>query len=189
MTTGTTSLEPLDLDRDSRLVHRWVTHPRSAFWLMQGASVQEVAAEYAAIADDPHHHAWLGRVDGEPAFLAETYDPARSDLAGLVGLPDLRPGDLGMHVLVAPPRRPVHGFTRAVFGAVLRHCFADPAVRRVVVEPDVRNTAITALNAEAGFVVLRELALPGKTAALSACTRDAFAASALASAPDRKVPA
>lgn len=158
------TIEPLDIEQNLGLVHAWVTHPRSAFWQMQGASLADVAAEYRMIAEDPHHHAWLGRVDGAPAFLAETYDPFRSELADL---PELRPGDLGMHVLVAPTDRPVHGFTRVVFGAVLDHCFADPATRRVVVEPDARNDRIRALNREFGFRELRTITLPTKEAMLS----------------------
>jgi hypothetical protein len=118
----------------------------------------------------------LGRADGEPAFLAETYDPAHSPLAGLA---ELRPGDVGMHLLVAPTETPVHGFTAAVMRRVLEECFADPGVRRVVVEPDVRNHRIGALNAAAGFVVARHVDLPDKTAALSLCTRDAFLTSTL----------
>jgi siderophore synthetase component len=165
------TLEPLDLDRDLALLHSWVTHPRAVFWEMQDASIDDVATEYARIVADPHHHAWLGRVDGEPAFLAETYDPAHSPLATL---PEIAPGDLGMHVLVAPADTPVAGFTRVVFRAVLQHCFADPAVRRVVVEPDVRNGRIAALNAEFGFEVVRDVDLGSKTAALSFCTRAAF---------------
>jgi hypothetical protein len=168
-------LEPLDVDRDLHLLHAWVTHPRSVFWQMQGASAADVATEYRRIAADPHHDAWLGRVDGAPAFLAETYDPAHSELAGL---PELRPGDLGMHVLVSPTETPVRGFTRRVFRAVMAHCFTDPAVARVVVEPDVRNHRIAALNAEAGFVVSRTVTLPTKEAALSFCSRGAFAVSA-----------
>ena len=171
-----TTLEPLDLDLHLGLLHRWVTHPRAVYWEMQDASVQDVAREYARIQDDPYHHAWLGRVDGEPAFLAETYDPAHSELAAL---PEVRRGDLGMHLLVAPADVPVPGFTRTVFRAVMEHCFRDPSVRRVVVEPDVRNERIAALNAEAGFVVARQVPLATKVAALSFCTRDAFRASAL----------
>ncbi|WP_296602767.1 GNAT family N-acetyltransferase, partial [Nocardioides sp.] len=163
------TIEPLDIERDLALVHAWVTHPRSAFWQMQDAGLADVAAEYRMIADDPHHHAWLGRVEGVPAFLAETYDPFHSKLAQL---PELRPGDLGMHVLVAPSDRPVHGFTRTVFAAVLDHCFADPSVRRVVVEPDARNDRIRALNREFGFRELRAITLPTKEAMLSLRDRD-----------------
>lgn len=170
------TLEPLEVERDLALVHAWVTHPRSVYWEMQDASPIEVAREYDAIAANPHHNAWLGRVDDEPAFLAETYDANHGPLAGL---PETTAGDLGMHVLVAPPvtRRP--GFTTAVFRAVMEHCFADPSVRRVVVEPDVRNERIAALNAAAGFVVARQVDLGHKIAALSFCTRRAFRASGL----------
>lgn len=168
---GQITLEPLDLDRDLELLHAWVTHPRSAYWMMQGATPADVRAEYAALAADPHHHAFLGRVAGRPAFLAETYDPAHAD--GLRDLPELRPGDLGMHVLVAPPTgAPVSGLTTAVFDAVMAFCFADPAVERVVVEPDVRNAPIRAKNLAAGFTELREIPLPGKTAMLSVCPRE-----------------
>lgn len=173
------TLEPVQPERDLALLHAWLTHPRSVFWEKQDATPDDLAREYDAITADPHQHAWLGTVDGEPQFLAETYDPAHSELAGL---PELRPGDLGMHVLVAPPEAPAaprSGFTTAVFRAVMDFCFADPAVQRVVVEPDARNDKIVALNAAAGFVVARHVDLATKTAALSFCTREAYAASRL----------
>jgi siderophore synthetase component len=170
------TIEPLDVDRDLATLHGWVTHPRSVFWMMQDATVADVRTEYAAIAADPHHQAFLGRDRGRPAFLAETYDPAHSPLAGRS---ELREGDLGMHVLVAPPSGDAEpGFTSAVFRAVMEHCFDDPAVRRVVVEPDVRNEAIRAKNVAYGFVELGEVPVPGKTAMLSVCTRADFAAAA-----------
>lgn len=177
MTTAVITLDPLDaegVETHAARLHAWVTHPRSAFWMMQDARPDDVAREYAAIAAHPHHDAWLGRVDGEPAFLAETYDPRLAPEVGLAELPEVRDGDLGMHVLVAPPApgvEPKRGFTRRVFAAVLAHCFADPAVRRVVVEPDVRNERIARLNAEAGFVVARDVDLPGKRAAMSFLAR------------------
>ena len=169
-------LVPLVVDRDMAMLHAWVTHPRSVYWEMQDASVADVAREYAAIADSPHHDAFIGLVDDEPQFLVERYDPRHSPLAEL---PEIEEGDIGMHVLVAPTDQPRHGFTRAVMRAVLRFCFADPAVRRVVVEPDTRNSAIAVLNAAAGFVVLRQVELPTKTAALSVATRASFAHSDL----------
>ncbi len=162
------TLEPVDVDRDTALLHEWVTHPRSVYWQMQDATPADVAHAYGLIAESPHHDAWLGRVDGTPAFLAETYDPVHSELAGAS---ELRPGDLGMHLLVAPTDRPAPGFTRRIFAAVMEHCFTDPAVRRVVVEPDVRNERIARLNAEAGFRVVRDMPLAGKTGALSFATR------------------
>ncbi|GAB2882583.1 GNAT family N-acetyltransferase [Nocardioides pacificus] len=175
-TRRTLTSRPLVVDDDLEMLHRWVTHERSRFWQMQGASLDDVRREYAAIVANPHHDARIGLLDGEPAYLMETYDPARHELAQHTRL---WPGDLGMHFLVAPPDpgvAPVHGFTRAVIEAVLLECFADPEVRRVVVEPDAHNGRVHALNAAMGFVVEREITLSGKQALLSVCTRAAFEA-------------
>ncbi|AJE40800.1 GNAT family N-acetyltransferase [Streptomyces nodosus] len=168
---GTLTFRPLDPLRDAELLHGWVTHPKAAFWMMQDADVQDVRRAYAEIEADEHQHALLGLHDGEPAFLLERYDPAHREL---VGLYEPRPGDVGMHFLVAPAETPVHGFTRAVIRAVMRHLFEDPTTARVVVEPDVRNTAVHALNATVGFVPEREIPKPEKTALLSFCTREQF---------------
>ncbi|MFC7406665.1 GNAT family N-acetyltransferase [Georgenia alba] len=166
------TIEPIDVERDAATVHAWVTHPRSHFWMMQEAGLDDVRAELSEITASAHHDAFLGRVHGVPTFLVETYDPAHSPLAEL---PEVRAGDLGMHVLVAPPEGPaVPGLTSEVFRAVLARCFADPAVRRVVVEPDVRNAAVRRKNVAAGFVELREVPLPEKTAMLSVCERADF---------------
>jgi hypothetical protein len=169
----TFTFRPVDPPKDAGLLHSWVTHPKAAFWMMQDATVRDVERAYAGIAADEHHHALLGLREGEPVFLMEKYDPAHREL---VGLYEPRPGDVGMHFLTPPTDRPVHGFTRAVITAVMAHLFEDEQVRRVVVEPDVRNTAVHALNAAVGFVPEREIRKPEKTALLSFCTRERFAA-------------
>ncbi|MFF4185834.1 GNAT family N-acetyltransferase [Streptomyces sp. NPDC001691] len=168
---GAFTFRPLDPLSDAGLVHSWVTHPKAAFWLMQDAKLQDVEREYMAIAAHPHHHAFIGLHDGEPAFLMERYDPAHVEL---VGLYEPLPGDVGMHFLVAPTDTPVHGFTRAVITAVMEELFADPATERVVVEPDVGNKAVHALNAAVGFEVAERITKPEKDAYLSFCTRQQF---------------
>ncbi|GAA2228689.1 GNAT family N-acetyltransferase [Kitasatospora cystarginea] len=170
---GTMAVRPLDADADAELLHGWVTHPKAAFWMMQDADVSEVRSEYRKIAEHPCHDAYIGLVDGEAAFLVERYDPARLEL---VGLYDAQPGDVGMHFLCAPTDQPVHGFTRAVITTVMAFVLTDPAARRVVVEPDVRNTAVHALNAAVGFEVVGPVTKPEKEALLSVCTREQFLA-------------
>ncbi|MEV5004233.1 GNAT family N-acetyltransferase [Streptomyces sp. NPDC055692] len=169
----TFTIRPLDPLKDAELLHGWVTHPKAAFWMMRDAALTDVERAYMEIAADRHHDAFLGLHDGEPAFLMERYDPAHREL---VGLYEPEPGDVGMHFLVAPSDTPVHGFTRAVLTAVMRQLFEDPATRRVVVEPDVRNKAVQALNTAVGFVPEREIGKPEKTALLSFCTREQFTA-------------
>ncbi|MBW5481503.1 GNAT family N-acetyltransferase [Streptomyces bambusae] len=170
---GTFAIRPLNPFEDAELLHGWVTHPKATFWMMQDASLPDVERAYAQIAAAEHHHAYLGLHDGRPAFLMETYDPGELEL---VGLYDAEPGDVGMHFLVAPTGTPLSGFTRAVITTVMASLFEDPATRRVVVEPDVRNTAVHALNEAVGFVPEREVRKPEKTALLSFCTRDRFEA-------------
>jgi RimJ/RimL family protein N-acetyltransferase len=170
----TFTFRPVDPFQDAELLHGWVTHPKAAFWMMQDAKPEDVERAYLEIAADEHHHALLGLGrNGEPAFLMERYDPAHREL---VGLYEPLPGDIGMHFLTPATGTPVHGFTRAVITAVMAHLFVDPAVRRVVVEPDVDNKAVHALNEAVGFVPEREIRKPEKKALLSFCTREQFMA-------------
>ncbi|MBP0460919.1 GNAT family N-acetyltransferase [Streptomyces montanisoli] len=176
---GTFAVRDVDPLADAVTLHRWVTHPKAPFWLMQGASLTDVEREYMSIAASAHHDAYVGLHEGVPSFLVERYDPAHVELKGLYPAKD---GDIGMHFLVdpAPADGPLHGFTRAVLTTVMAFLFADERIRRVVVEPDVRNTAVHALNEAVGFEVVEKIAKPEKEALLSVCTRASFQAAAAA---------
>lgn len=182
---GRFALRHVDPAADTPLLHRWLTHPKSVFWLMQDATPDDVEHEYTRIAASAHYEAFLGLHRGRPAFLVERYDPAHSELAGRYVA---EPGDVGMHFLTAPTTEPLSGFTLAVLVTVMELLFADPAVRRIVVEPDARNTAVHRLNAAVGFQVERSVTLSAKTALLSSCTRAQYLAAAArgtsASAPE-----
>ncbi|MHC5559388.1 GNAT family N-acetyltransferase [Kocuria sp. U4B] len=174
---GVLTLEPLVPDDPTvELVHAWLTHPRSRFWGMLDAGPGRVRRAYEDLAADPHADAWFARLDGVPLGLVETYDPAAVLLAGRY---DHREGDVGMHLLLAPARTPVPGTSTALMAATLCRLFGREHVRRVVVEPDARNAAVHRLNERAGFTVDARLGLPGKTALLSTCTQEQFAASEL----------
>ncbi|MGY3682620.1 GNAT family N-acetyltransferase [Streptomyces sp. TE33382] len=170
---STFAVRPLDPFNDTVLVHRWVTHPGAAFRPVRGVRRQDAERECMAIAAHPHHDAFIGLHDGEPAFLMERYDPAE---AGLKGLYEAEPGDVGMRFLVAPTDTGMPGRTPAVLTTVLEALFADPAVRRVVVDADARDSTAHALHGSVGFEALRVIGRPEKSALLSACTRDRFQA-------------
>jgi hypothetical protein len=169
---GTLSLRPFNVAADVTTLHSWVTQPYAQYWGLLHASVGDVRAEYARIAAAEHHHAFLGEHDGRASFLMERYLPAY-DAVGQVY--DVASGDVGMHVLVGPPVVPLAGFTGAVFETIMDSLFKDPLVDRVVVEPDVRNVKIQALNARMGFRKHSIVTLPDKQAWLSFCTRDQYA--------------
>ena len=176
------ALVPADPRRDAAALQRWLADPHAAFWGMGDLDVAAVADYVASVVTHRDQDAWLGLVEGVPTFFAETYDPAR---VLLTDVHDALPGDLGMHVLIAPPSgHPRHGLTDAVFAAVMSWCFDELDAQRVVVEPDVRNAAIRRKNLRAGFteldVVLVAEGESVKSAMLSVCSREQFAGSELA---------
>ncbi|MGY2898736.1 siderophore synthetase component [Curtobacterium sp. PvP017] len=168
---GLLTVEPVDPERDAAVVQSWLAHPASSWWEMGQLDVVEVRDYLTGVQADPAQAAWLGRRDGEPCFLAETYDPSAVLLTDVWAA---EPGDVGMHLLVAPAPAEgrVHGLTSAVMRAVVEHCRDALGARRVVVEPDVRNTAVQAKNAEVGFRALREVDVDGKRALLSVLETD-----------------
>lgn len=184
MTPPSILITAADPRRDAPILQRWLADPHAAFWGMADLDAEEVRGYLERIDADPAQQAWLGTADGGPAFFAETYDPARVLLRGIH---DSLPGDLGMHVLIAPPGgRPRHGFTDAVFAAVMAWCFDRLGAERVVVEPDERNDRIRRKNIRAGFTELRRVEVEDggvtKTAVLSVCTREDHDRSELATA-------
>lgn len=168
---GLLTVEPVDPERDAAVVQSWLSHPASSWWEMGQLDVVEVRDYLTGVQADPAQAAWLGRRDGEPCFLAETYDPSAVLLTDVWAA---EPGDVGMHLLVAPAPAEgrVHGLTSAVMRAVVEHCRDALGARRVVVEPDVRNTAVQAKNAEVGFRALRAVDVDGKRALLSVLETD-----------------
>ena len=116
----------------SALLHAWVTHPRSVYWEMQGASLDDVATRVPPDRREPAPRR-LARPGRRRAGVPRR-DLRPRTTASWPALPELRPGDLGMHVLVAPDRRPgarLHprGVPRGD-GALLRRPGRTPRGRR-----------------------------------------------------------
>ncbi|MFC8039759.1 GNAT family N-acetyltransferase [Paenarthrobacter sp. NPDC057355] len=175
------AFRPVDPAADAPVLHSWVSQEYARFWGMVSSTEQDVVEEYSKIAASGHHQAFLGLDDGVPAFLMERYRPESSPL---VDVYEVQAGDVGMHLLVSPPGGdPQKGYTTAVMQAVMTELFADPATRRVVVEPDARNHKIHVLNEKVGFRPHSVVTLPAvdpaedhKKALLSFCTRADFLA-------------
>ncbi len=186
--TADIGIEPMDPGQDAALIHSWLSDERSRYWQMTELGESEVREYLETIRRSPDDNGWVGTVDGHRCFYVETYAPSSLIPAGVI---DDRPGDIGMHLLVAPSQgEPVRGLTDRIMAEVIGFCLR-PGARggrggaRVVVEPDVRNAAILAKNAAAGFRPVREADIIQdgvvKRALVSVCTRGDFAASALAS--------
>lgn len=165
------TLDVLDPDRDAPLLHSWVVEDRARFWMMADHTVDDVREIYTWIDQQPTHHAWLVREDGEPVALFQDYLPSAEEVGDHF---DVRPGDLGVHFMLAPAATQRRGFTGSVVAFLLATVFADPAVRRIVVEPDARNDKAVALMQRVGFSLGPVVELSMKPAQLAFLERSVY---------------
>ncbi|GAB2462521.1 hypothetical protein GCM10027187_33310 [Streptosporangium sandarakinum] len=170
---GRLSLTVLNPQTDAELVHGWVTQPRATFWGMLDHSVEQVREIYELVDGLPTHHAFLIRLDDRPIGLFQSYEPDADPVGERY---DVRSGDVGMHLLLAPGQQPPHGLTGAVVPALLRFLFRDPEARRLVVEPDARNERALNRLKITGFTFEGEIDMPTKRAQLAFLTRERFTA-------------
>ncbi|MFT4044663.1 MAG: GNAT family N-acetyltransferase [Gordonia sp. (in: high G+C Gram-positive bacteria)] len=164
----------IDPDHDAETVHRWLTHPKARYWDSLDhslADVRQMLVENASAAGDSVYGMRIGSFADKPEFLFELYDPNTSELAAPTTGYVHADGDIGMHLLVAHTDNPQPGFTGAVMLHIMRIAFLEIQARRVVVEPDVRNSAVHRLNAAVGFHVAGDYPVGNKIARLSYCTR------------------
>ncbi|HET6636321.1 MAG TPA: GNAT family N-acetyltransferase [Streptomyces sp.] len=162
---GTLQLVPVRLERDLRLLDIWMNDPAvAAFWELQGPPERTAAHVRAQLDGDGRSVPCLGVLDGTPMSYWEIY---RADLDPLARYYPARPHDTGLHLLIGgvPDRGRGLGTTllRAVADLVLDR---RPRCRRVLAEPDVRNTPSLAAFLGAGFRYAAEVDLPDKRAAL-----------------------
>jgi len=168
---GELQIRSFDLRKDTKTIHDWVKRPYAVYWGMQGFTVIQVEEEYEKLTQLKHHHVCVGMLQNKPVFLMEYYDPHTDDISDHY---EVLPGDLGMHILVAPVEKKVSKFTWKVFTTVMDFLFTNPMVQRIVVEPDIHNEKIHVLNTNAGFKYIKEVQLPHKKAHLAICTREDY---------------
>ncbi|MFJ8182480.1 GNAT family N-acetyltransferase [Streptomyces sp. NPDC096105] len=178
---GAVRVLPLDPAADAPLLHRWVSEERAVFWGMNGLTVERVAETYAHMETLDTHHAYLLVKDGAPAALLQTYEP-EADRVGECY--DVRPGDIGVHLLLAPPEPggTRSGWTAGLAAAVITYVLVALDKRRIVVDPDVGNEKAIARFLKQGFtagprvvlpkVDLPDVHLPQKRAQLAFLTRE-----------------
>ncbi|AWW37185.1 GNAT family N-acetyltransferase [Streptomyces cadmiisoli] len=162
---GVFQLVPVRIERDLRLLGRWMNDPAVAeYWELAGS--QKVTEEYLRdrLAGDGRCVPCLGVLDGTPMSYWEIY---RADLDSLARYYPARPHDTGIHLLIGDPADRGRGLAgtllRAVADLVLVKRFA---CARVVAEPDIRNSPSVAAFLSGGFRFAVEVDLPAKRAAL-----------------------
>ncbi|EAY27070.1 GNAT family N-acetyltransferase [Microscilla marina] len=168
---GTIGFRKLDIEQDIERLHQWVNLEYAVFWGLQNSSVATVKAEYEQLLARENYEVLVGEYNGDMAFLLERYAPQTDEIGKHY---QVRPGDCGIHILMAPPNRPKANFTWHVFRAITDFVFDDAAVQRILVEPDIRNKKMFAICERIGFVLDAIVSLPHKTAQLAFYTKQNY---------------
>ena len=168
---GQFSLKVFDPQQDAGILHEWVTQPYAKYWGMQDNSEQQVQDAYEEIRASGHTQVFLGYHNDKPAFLLEVYHPENEGIAQHI---KVKGGDLGMHILMAPPVKPIAQFSYCVFVTIMEFIFENLKARRILVEPDHENSKIHRLNKQLGFIHSKKIQLPDKQAYLATCTKQQF---------------
>ncbi|MDF8266374.1 GNAT family N-acetyltransferase [Luteipulveratus flavus] len=154
------AVAPVDPDRDAALIHSWTSQERAVFWGLLDKDVDDIRDIYRWIDEQPHLAAYLVRHAGAPVALFQTYDPYVDEIGDHY---DRQPGDVGVHLMLAPGRRP-RGVTAAAIEAVVEHVWSDAAHHRVVLEPDADNHRSVALLRRVGAELGPVVQMPHKRA-------------------------
>ncbi|MFI1595527.1 GNAT family N-acetyltransferase [Streptomyces venezuelae] len=162
---GVFQLVPVRLERDLRVISRWMNDPAvAAFWELAGPEAVTETHLRTQLDGDGRSVPCLGVLDGMPMSYWELY---RADLDPLARHYASRPHDTGIHLLIGSVANRGRGLgtslLRAVADLVLDH---RPSCARVVAEPDLRNTPSVSAFLSAGFRFFAEVDLPDKRAAL-----------------------
>ncbi len=168
---GSVTFKRFSFTHDVELFHDWVTQPYAHFWGMQSHSTTQITAEYAKLIDQQGTACFIGLIAQQPVCFLETYQPASSPLAKHI---DIHEGDCGMHILLAPNKTPISGFSSHIFASCLDFLFNEKQITRLLVEPDIRNTNIHKLNRRFGFKHTQQIQLENKTAYLGICEKQDF---------------
>lgn len=166
---GFFELRKFNLTQDLPIIYQWVQKEYAIYWGMMGLSYDEVKSIYQKLEENTH--IYIGLFQGKVAFLLESYNPQEDIIKEHY---EVKEGDMGMHILVAPPNKKISGFTWYIFQFILDFIFSDSKINRVVVEPDAKNEKIHILNERAGFIFQKFIDLPHKKARLEFCTRQQY---------------
>lgn len=163
----TLDVRPLRPTDDAPLIHAWATEPRGRFWGMADKTVEEIRDIYAFVDSLEAHWAWIAELDDRPVALLQTYEPEHDPVAEAY---EVLPGDLGAHVFIAPGEDAL-----GVGAGIFAWLFADPAVQRLVGEPDAANRAILTRLEQTGFELGEHVVLGDKSARMAYLTRERYA--------------
>lgn len=169
--SATITFRSLDLDTDIDILYDWVNRPYARrFWQLNGTKTL-LRNTYHAVLNNPHAHAFIGLVDGQPVCQVDLYNVHADELRGHVacGL-----NDCGLHLLMMPPQQLQKGFSETMLRHFIRFYFSHSLAGQLFAEPDSENALANRLAKKTGFIFHDIIQLSYKTANLYSITKEQF---------------
>lgn len=167
------SLQKINPELDLPRLFEWVNQPYAIpFWQMNG-SYQQLVDAFAKMEHSHGELSLAGYLHKELVCQLDVYDPFSDPIKECYA--PLK-GDVGIHLLVAPGKKPAPDFTAKLLYFLLECLFQYSGILRVVGEPDETNEAANRLLHKLSFQYHQVIQLPYKRANFYTISRSQFAA-------------
>ncbi|MCV7191305.1 GNAT family N-acetyltransferase [Mycolicibacterium brumae] len=156
-------------DVDAELIAEWMNRPHLVEAWESAWPVERWRGYLKAQLAGQYSRPYLGSFRGEPHGYIEIYRAAKDSIAPRY---DADPHDLGIHAAIAELRSVNRGFAPLMLPKLTTALFAlDPDCRRIMFDPDHRNTGARRLCEWAGCEFLGEHQMSNRKMALYALPR------------------
>lgn len=163
------AIRPADPEADAELIAEWMNRPHLAEAWEYAWPVQRWQRYLRAQADGSYSRPLIVSRHGTPGGYVEIYRAARDSIAARY---DADPHDLGIHAAVADVAVVNRGFAPILLPRLIASLFElEPACRRIMFDPDHRNSAARRLCEYVGCDFLGEHDMANRRMALYAFSR------------------
>ena len=158
-----------DADADAEMVSEWMNRPH----LVEAWEYDWPPARWhrylSAQLDGQYSRPFIGSFRGAPFGYIEVYRAAKDSIAPRY---DADPHDIGLHAAIADPKFVNRGVAPIVLPRLVASVFEiEPRCRRIMFDPDHRNTGARRLCEYAGCTFLGEHDMSNRRMALYALPR------------------
>ena len=159
----------VDADADAEMVSEWMNRPH----LVEAWEYDWPPARWhrylSAQLDGQYSRPFIGSFRGAPFGYIEVYRAAKDSIAPRY---DADPHDIGLHAAIADPKFVNRGLAPIVLPRLVASVFEiEPRCRRIMFDPDHRNTGARRLCEYAGGTFLGEHDMSNRRMALYALPR------------------
>lgn len=161
----------VDLARDIEMIHDWVHSEHAQPYWQLNVTIGELYTIYATILQSPASHSYIGLYDNTPVCQIDLYLASIDEVSKHI---DVNQNDCGMHLLMAPLRKPINGLSLLMTNAFLLYFFSHHEAYRMYGEPDVNNDKANVFIKKVGFQFIKQVKMSYKDANLYMLSKEAF---------------